>query len=77
MNKFKEMFHYGCFEKRIIITIIEYVMASIIWIVIDQFITYSLFDEAIAKENIKLVLFLSNSYVCKSYFSNNRRDNSV
>ena len=43
MNKFKEMFHYGCFEKRIIITIIEYVMASIIWIVIDQFITYSLF----------------------------------
>ena len=58
MNKFKEMFHYGCFEKRIIITIIEYVMASTIWIVIDQFITYSLFDEAIAKENIKLVLFL-------------------
>lgn len=59
MNKFKEMFHYGCFEKRIIITIIEYVMASIIWIVIDQFITYSLFDGAIAKENIKLVLFLA------------------
>ena len=59
MNKFKEMFHYGCFEKRIIITIIEYVMASTIWIVIDQFITYSLFDEAIAKENIKLVLFLA------------------
>lgn len=59
MNKFKEMFHYGCFEKRIIITIIEYVIASIIWVVIDQFITYSLFDEAIAKENIKLVLFLA------------------
>ena len=59
MNKFKEMFHYGCFEKRIIITIIEYVMAPTIWIVIDQFITYSLFDEAIAKENIKLVLFLA------------------
>lgn len=59
MNKFKKMFHYGCFEKRIIITIIEYVMASTIWIVIDQFITYSLFDEAIAKENIKLVLFLA------------------
>lgn len=59
MNKFKEMFHYGCFEKRIMITIIEYVMASTIWIVIDQFITYSLFDEAIAKENIKLVLFLA------------------
>ena len=59
MKKFKEMFHYGCFEKRIIITIIEYVMASIIWIVIDQFITYSLFDGAIAKGNIKLVLFLA------------------
>ena len=60
MNKFKEMFHYGCFEKRIIITIIEYVMASTIWIVIDQFITYSLFDEAIAKENIKLAGFEKN-----------------
>lgn len=59
MNKFKEMFHYGGFEKRIIITIIEYIMASIIWIVIDQYITYSLFDEAIAKENIKLVIFLA------------------
>lgn len=59
MNKFKEMFHYGSFEKRIIITIIEYIIASIIWLVIDQSITYSLFDEAIAKENIKLVIFLA------------------
>ena len=48
MNKFKDMFHYGNFEKRIIITIIEYILSSIIWIVINQFMTYSLFDNAIA-----------------------------
>ena len=65
MNKFKDMFHYGNFEKRIIITIIEYILSSIIWIVINQFMTYSLFDNAIAKENIKLVMFLTILMIIK------------
>lgn len=59
MNRFKEMFKYGNFRKRIVITFIEYMITSIIWIIIDQYMTYSLFDDAIAKENIKLVIFLS------------------
>ncbi len=59
MNKFRDMFHYGNFEKRIIITLIEYILSSIIWIIIDQYMTYSLFDDAISKENIRLVMFLT------------------
>ena len=59
MNRFKEMFKYGNFRKRIVITFIEYMITSIIWIIIDQYMTYSLFDDAIARENIKLVIFLS------------------
>lgn len=59
MNRFKEMFKYGNFQRRIVITFIEYMITSIIWIIIDQYMTYSLFDDAIAKENIKLVIFLS------------------
>lgn len=59
MDKFRDMFHYGNFEKRIIITLIEYILSSIIWIVIDQYMTYSLFDDAIIKENIRLVMFLT------------------
>lgn len=59
MNRFEEMFKYGNFQKRIVITFIEYMITSIIWIIIDQYMTYSLFDDAIAKENIKLVIFLS------------------
>ena len=59
MNKFRDMFHYGNFEKRIIITLIEYILSSITWIIIDQYMTYSLFDDAISKENIRLVMFLT------------------
>lgn len=65
MSKFKDMFHYGNFEKRIIITIVEYVLTSIIWIVVDQYMTYSLFDDAIAKENMKLIMFLTILMIVK------------
>lgn len=65
MNKFKEMFRYGNFQRRIIITFVEYMITSIIWIIIDQYMTYSLFDDAIAKENIKLVIFLSILMIVK------------
>ena len=65
MNRFKEMFKYGNFRKRIVITFIEYMITSIIWIIIDQYMTYSLFDDAIAKENIKLVIFLSIIMIVK------------
>lgn len=65
MNRFEEMFKYGNFQKRIVITFIEYMITSIIWIIIDQYMTYSLFDDAIAKENIKLVIFLSILMIVK------------
>ena len=65
MNRFKEMFKYGNFRKRIVITFIEYMITSIIWIIIDQYMIYSLFDDAIAKENIKLVIFLSILMIVK------------
>ena len=65
MNKFKEMFHYGNFEKRIIIVLIEYILSSIIWIIIEQYMTYSLFDDAISEENIKLVMFLTILMIIK------------
>ena len=65
MDKFKDMFKYGNFERRIIITLIEYIFSAIIWIVINQYMTYSLFDEAISKENLKLVMFLTILMIIK------------
>ena len=69
MNKFIEMFHYGKLEKRIIITIVEYIVSSIIWIVIDQYMTLSLFDDAINKSNLKLVIFLAIVMIVKIFFN--------
>ena len=69
MNKFIEMFHYGKLEKRIIITIMEYIVSSIIWIVIDQYMTLSLFDDAINKSNLKLVIFLAIVMIVKIFFN--------
>lgn len=65
MNKFKEMFRYGNFERRIVITLVEYVITIILWVVIEQYMTYSLFDGAIATENIKLVMFLAILMIVK------------
>lgn len=59
MKKLKEMFHYGNFERRIIFTWAEYVISTILWVIINQYITYSTFDNAIATENIKLILFFA------------------
>ncbi len=65
MSKIREMFRYGSFEKRIVIVFIEHVISVIIWIIIDQYFTQSLFDNAIAKENIRLVVFLSILMIVK------------
>lgn len=59
MNKFKEMFHYGKFEKRIIIVIIIHIIAAISWVLIEQYLNFSLFDNAVSDENIKLIIYLS------------------
>lgn len=59
MEKLKEMFHYGNFEKRIIFVWVEYAIITIFWVIINQYITYFAFNNAIATENIKLILFFA------------------
>lgn len=59
MNKLKEMFHYGNFKRRIIFTWAEYVITTILWVIINQYITYFAFDDAIKTENISLILFFA------------------
>ncbi len=59
MNKLKQMFHYGNFERRIVFTWIEYVITTIVWVVINQYIMCFAFDDAIATENISLILFIA------------------
>ena len=65
MSKLKDMFHYGNFKKRVVIVFIEHIIAVITWIVIDQYFTYSLFDNAIEKENLQLVIFLAILMIIK------------
>lgn len=65
MNKFKEMFGYGNFQKRIIIVTLEYAISTVLWIIINQYMTYSLFDDAVTKENVQLVIFLSILMIVK------------
>ncbi|MCI8362680.1 MAG: ABC transporter ATP-binding protein [Clostridia bacterium] len=59
MNQLNEMFHYGNFERRIIITWMEYAITTIFWIIIEQYITFFAFDDAIKTENISLILFFA------------------
>ena len=59
MTKLKNMFHYGKFEKRIIIVTLMHIIFPIIWICIEQYLTYSLIDDAIKDQNIKLVINIS------------------
>lgn len=66
MNKLKNMFHYGKFEKRIIIVILIHIIFPIAWTLGEQYLTYSLIDNAIKDENMKLVIniwLLMLSYV--------------
>lgn len=57
MKKLKDMFHYGNFERRIIFTWIEFAITTILWVIINEYVLYYAFDNAIATENIKLILF--------------------
>lgn len=59
MNQLNEMFHYGNFKRRIIITWMEYAITTILWIIIEQYITFFAFDDAIKTENISLILFFA------------------
>lgn len=68
MNKIKFMINYGSLKKRIIFTFIEYFLSCIIWGIIDQYLTYSVFDNAIAKNSIRTLIFVTIVVIVKQIF---------
>lgn len=68
MEKFKNMFHYGKFEKRIVFAWLEYAITTIIWVIINQYVLYFSFDKAIASENISFILFFAILILVKVVF---------
>ena len=56
MEKIKDMFHYGSFERRSIFMTTESVISAIIWQIINQYLLYFSFDNGIASENIQFII---------------------
>ena len=65
MNSIKYMSKYGNFKKRIIFAFIEYFLSCTIWILIDQYLTYSVFDNAIAKNSARTLIFVTILVIVK------------
>ena len=65
MNSVKYMSKYGDFKKRIIFAFSEYFLSCIIWLLIDQYLTYSVFDNAIAKNSAKALIFVTILVIVK------------
>lgn len=68
MNSIKYMINYGHFRKRIIFAFCEYFISCSIWLFIDQYLTYSVFDHAIAKNSIKTLIFVTILVIVKQVF---------
>lgn len=65
MNSIKYMSKYGNFKKRIIFTFVEYFLSCTIWLLIDQYLTYSVFDNAIAKNSVRTLIFVTILVIVK------------
>ena len=65
MNSIKYMSKYGNFKKRIIFAFIEYFLSCTIWLLIDQYLTYSVFDNAIAKNSARTLIFVTILVIVK------------
>lgn len=65
MNSIKFMVNYGNFKKRIIFAFCEYFLSCTIWIIVDQYLTYSVFDNAIAQNSIRSLIFVTILVVVK------------
>ena len=65
MNSINDMSKYGDFKKRIVFAFIEYFSSCVIWMFIDQYLTYSVFDNAIAKNNARTLIFVTILVVVK------------
>lgn len=68
MNSIKYMSNYGGFKKRIIFAFVEYFLSCVIWLLMDQYLTYSIFDNAIAKNSVKTLIFVAILVVVKQTF---------
>lgn len=68
MNSIKYMSNYGSFKKRIIFAFVEYFLSCTIWLLIDQYLTYSVFDNAIAKNSAKTLVFVTILVIVKQIF---------
>lgn len=69
MSSIKYMSNYGGFKKRIIFAFIEYFFSCIIWLLINQYLTYSVFDNAIAKNSVKTLIFVAILVIVKQIFT--------
>lgn len=68
MNSIKYMSNYGSFKKRIIFAFVEYFLSCTMWLLIDQYLTYSVFDNAIAKNSAKTLVFVAILVIVKQIF---------
>lgn len=68
MNSIKFMAKYGNFKKRIIFAFCEYFLSCTIWIIVDQYLTYSVFDNAIAQNSIRTLIFVTILVIVKQIF---------
>lgn len=68
MNSIKYMINYGNFKKRIIFAFSEYFLSCVIWLIIDQYLTYSVFDNAIAKNSVRTLVFVTILVIIKQIF---------
>ena len=65
MKNIKYMANYGNFKKRIIFNFCEYFLSCVIWLIIEQYLTYSIFDNAIAKNSVRILIFVTILVIIK------------
>lgn len=68
MKNIKYMAKYGNFKKRIIFNFCEYFLSCVIWLIIEQYLTYSIFDNAIAKNSVRVLIFVTILVIVKQIF---------
>ena len=68
MNSIKYMLGYGNLKGKIIFAFIEYFLSCTIWLLIDQYLTYSVFDNAIARNSIRTLIFVTVLVIVKQVF---------
>lgn len=69
MNSIKYMANYGNFKKRIIFAFCEIFISSVFWILVNQYLTYSIFEDAIAKNSAKALVFVTILVIVKQVLS--------